>query len=169
MTYHNDIPWSWCRWQVYWPSNQTRRQAFGGLTRIKAYGFVWGRDKAFQEAIKCHICNKELAEDTVRDHCQVTGKFRGAANSNCNLNFRLREKIRVFFHNLKGYDAHHIMNALGKFKHKKINCIPQNHEKYISFSLGRLDFVDTFQFLSTSLDKLSANLAKEGFHNFPHF
>lgn len=61
------------------------------------------------------------------------------------------------------------MNALGKFKHKKINCIPQNHEKYISFSLGRLDFVDTFQFLSTSLDKLSANLAKEGFDNFPHF
>lgn len=66
---------------------------------------------------------------------------------------------------MKGYDAHHIMNALGKYKHKKINCIPQ---KYISFSLGRLDFVDTFQFLSTSLDKLSSNLAKEGLHKFPH-
>lgn len=69
---------------------------------------------------------------------------------------------------MKGYDAHHIMNALGKYKHKKINCIPQKHEKYISFSLGRLDFVDTFQFLSTSLDKLSSNLAKEGLRKFPH-
>lgn len=74
----------------------------------------------------------------------------------------------MFFHNLKGYDAHHIMNVIGKFKHKKINCIPQNHEKYISFSLGRLDFVDTFQFLYASLDKLSANLAKEGLNKFPH-
>jgi hypothetical protein len=123
--------------------------------------------KAFQEATLCHICHGELGNDTVRDHCHVTGKFRGAAHSSCNLNFRLRERIPVFFHNLKGYDAHH-MNAIGRFKHRKINCIPQNHEKYISFSLGRLDFVDTFQFMSTSLDKLSTNLAKEGIHKFPH-
>jgi uncharacterized protein YbaR (Trm112 family) len=124
--------------------------------------------KAFLEATCCHICRGELGNDAVRDHCHVTGKFRGAAHSSCNLNYRLRERIPVFFHNLKGYDAHHIMNAIGKFKHKKINCIPQNHEKYISFSLGKLDFVDTFQFMSTSLDKLSTNLAKEGIHKFPN-
>lgn len=124
--------------------------------------------KALREATLCHICHGELRNDTVRDHCHVTGKFRGAAHSYCNLNYRLRERIPVFFHNLKGYDAHHNMNAIGKFKHKKINCIPQNHEKCISFSLGRLDFVDTFQFMSTSLDKLSTNLAKEGIHKFPH-
>lgn len=74
----------------------------------------------------------------------------------------------MFFHNLKGYDAHHIMSVIGKYKHKRINCIPQNHEKYIAFSLGNLDFVDTFQFMSTSLEKLSINLAKEGLHKFPH-
>lgn len=106
--------------------------------------------KALREATLCHICHGKLRNDTVRDHCHVTGKFRGAAHSSCNLNYRLRERIPVFFHNLKGYDAHHIMNAIGKFKHKKINCIPQNHEKYISFSLGRLDFVDTFQFMPLS-------------------
>lgn len=89
--------------------------------------------KAFQESIKCHICNKELGEDTVRDHCHVTGKLRGAAHSNCNLNFRLRERIPVFFHNLKGYDAHHIMNALGKYKHKKINCIPRTTRNTFRF------------------------------------
>lgn len=60
------------------------------------------------------------------------------------------------------------MNAFGKFKHKKINCIPQNHEKHISFSLGRLDFVDTFQFMSTALDNLSTSLAEEGIQKFPH-
>nr|XP_034322790.1 uncharacterized protein LOC117688689 [Crassostrea gigas] len=143
-------------------------ELLGVLRESKPMDLSEEETKAFQEATKCHICNKELGEDTIRDHCHVTGKFRGAAHSNCNLNLRLRERIPVFFHNLKGYDAHHIMNALGKYKHKKINCIPQNHEKYISFSLGRLDFVDTFQFLSTSLDKLSSNLAKEGLHKFPH-
>lgn len=60
------------------------------------------------------------------------------------------------------------MSAIGKEKHKKIDCIPQNHEKYITFSLEKLDFVDTFQFISASLAKLSTNLAKEGLHNFPY-
>lgn len=68
------------------------------------------------------------------------GKFRGAAQNACNLSYQLRERIPVFFHNLKGYDTHHIMSAIGKEKRKKI--IPQNHENYISFSLGKLVFVN---------------------------
>lgn len=124
--------------------------------------------ESFLKATHCCICKDQLGNDTVRDHCHVTGKFRGAAHSSCNLNLRLRERIPVFFHNLKGFDAHHIMSVIGKYKHKRINCIPQNHEKYIAFLLGNLDFVDTFQFMSTSLEKLSINLAKEGLHKFPH-
>ncbi|XP_078335318.1 uncharacterized protein LOC144626186 [Crassostrea virginica] len=126
--------------------------------------------KQFRTATHCCICKGELqeGETVVRDHCHVTGKFRGAAHGPCNLNLKQRERIPVFFHNLKGYDAHHIMSVIGKEKRKKINCIPQNHEKYISFSLGKLDFVDTFQFLSTSVDKLSANLARDGLHKFPN-
>ena len=34
----------------------------------------------FQAAEKCHICGGELGEDRVRDHCHLTGKFRGAAH-----------------------------------------------------------------------------------------
>lgn len=126
--------------------------------------------KQFRTATHCCICKGELQEDetVVRDHCHVTGKFRGAAHGPCNLNLKQRERIPVFFHNLKGYDAHHIMSVIGKEKRKKINCIPQNHEKYISFSLGKLDLVDTLQFLSASLDKLSANLARDGLHKFHH-
>lgn len=58
------------------------------------------------------------------------------------------------------------MNVINKFKHKHINCIYQIHEKYISFSTGRLDSVDAFKFLLTSLDKLSTNLAKRGILKF---
>ena len=48
----------------------------------------------------------------VRDHCQITGKFRGSAHSKCNV------KIPVVFHNLKGYDGHFIMQQIGKTKRK---------------------------------------------------
>ena len=39
-----------------------------------------------------------------------------------------------------------------------ISCFPNNMEKYISFSLGQLRFIDSLQFLNASLDSLvSAN------------
>lgn len=60
------------------------------------------------------------------------------------------------------------MQAIVKMKNKRLNCIPQNHEKYISFSMGKLDFIDSFQFLSTSLEKLVTNLSKEGVEKFKH-
>lgn len=120
----------------------------------------------FQKTTHCHICQKKLESDRVRDHCHVTGKFRGAAHNASNLNLKQKERIPVLLHNLRGYDSHLIMQAIGKIKHKHISCIPQNHEKYISFSMGKLDFVDSFQFLSTSLEKLVHNLAKEGAEKF---
>ena len=72
----------------------------------------------FQNATQCSICGDELGVDVVLDHCHVTGKYKGAVHSSCNLNYRQRERIPVFFHNLKGYDAHHIMSATRKFQHK---------------------------------------------------
>ena len=94
----------------------------------------------FKTATNCStcICRKTLDTDRVREHCHVTGKYRGAAHNSCNLNFKQMERIPVFFHNLREYDSHLIMEAIGKIKHKKIYCIPQNHEKYISFSLGKI-------------------------------
>ncbi|KAK3095331.1 hypothetical protein FSP39_013326 [Pinctada imbricata] len=90
--------------------------------------------KVFREATHCHICGKMLNHDRVRDHCHISGKFRGAAHNECNLKFQLTKRIPVFFYNLRGYDAHHIMSEIGKMKRKNLKCIPQNHEKYISFS-----------------------------------
>jgi len=47
-----------------------------------------------------------LGEDKVRDHCHLTGKFRGAAHNECNLQYRVPRFIPVFFHNVSRYDAH---------------------------------------------------------------
>ena len=72
-------------------------------------------------------------------------------------------KIPVVFHNLRGYDGHFIMQNIGKIVNDKgnlkIGAIPNNMEKYIGFTLGdHLMFIDSFQFMSSSLDKLVSNL-----------
>ena len=129
---------------------------------------------------KCHICNKKYTDKDVRvrDHCHVTRKFRGSAHQECNLKLRIKPKdikIPVIFLNLRGYDSHFIMQLIGQIaenhayknykgeeQHQKINAIPNNKEKYMTFMLGNhLSFIDSFQFMSSSLDKLVSNLAKE--------
>ena len=134
-------------------------------------------EQEFKKATTCHICDKKYTEkDTrVRDHCHITGKFRGSAHQECNLKLRINPKeikIPVIFHNLRGYDSHFIMQEIGKivkeytYKDKKgevkqmnINAIPCNMEKYMAFMLGNhLTFIDSFQFMSSSLDKLVSNL-----------
>ena len=48
--------------------------------------------KDFDEATHCHICHEFMGEDRVRDHDHVSGKYHGAAHSECNLQFRLRKE-----------------------------------------------------------------------------
>ncbi|KAK3778630.1 hypothetical protein RRG08_033410 [Elysia crispata] len=116
--------------------------------------------ESHRTASRCHVCDKPLGGDSVRDHCHITGKYRGAAHSACNLKLRLSPKtttIPVVFHNLRGYDSHLLMQAIFKVE-ERMSCIPNNTEKYISFSLGQLRFIDSAQFLQANLDKLvSAN------------
>ena len=121
----------------------------------------------FEEQINCHICDKKLNNDRVRDHCHITGEYRGAAHKYCNINLRLKKRIPVVFHNLRGYDSHLIMQAIGKTS-KKLEVIPNNLEKYVSFSMGNLVFLDSFQFMPSSLDTLVSNLAKEGLSKFAY-
>ena len=136
-------------------------------------------EESFQRAEECHICKRPYitSDERVRDHCHVTGKYRGSAHKDCNLNFKLTDKIPVVFHNLKGYDSHFIMQEIGEIvkknsyvdekgkKHEmNINIIPNNMEKYMAFMLGQhLVFIDSFQFMSSSLSNLVKNLPAEAF------
>ena len=122
--------------------------------------------ESHRTASSCHVCDKPLEGDSVKDHCHITGKYRGAAHSACNLKLRLSPKtttIPVVFHNLRGYDSHLLMQAISKVE-GRMNCIPNNTEKYISFSLGQLRFIDSAQFLLASLDKLVSANKPEAFH-----
>ena len=137
-------------------------------------------EEEFQKAKTCHICNAKYTEKDiqVRDHCHITGKYRGSAHQECNLKLSIKPeelKIPIIFHNLRGYDSHFIMQEIGEIvkkhtytnkKGKKcqmdINAIPNNMEKYMAFTLGRhLTFIDSFQFMSSSLEKLVGNIPRE--------
>ena len=147
----------------------------------------------YKKATICHICERGISKEgddprfkKVRDHCHLTGKFRGAAHSMCNLKYRLPKFFPVIFHNLSGYDSHLFIKNLGKSE-GKIDCIPNNEEKYISFSkhilvdkfknkkgeekevIREIRFIDSFKFMATSLDSLVNNLPKESFKNLTEF
>ena len=89
-----------------------------------------------------------------------------AAHGYCNINyFRTNPKtevVPVIFHNLKGYDAHHIMSGIAEVQ-SDLKCIPNNMEKYVSFSLGKLRFIDSLGFLQSSLDALVGTNKPESF------
>ena len=142
----------------------------------------------FYSAKTCHICGYNLPkkcgdkviENKVRDHCHLTGKFRGAAHADCNVTCQIPKFVPVFFHNLSGYDSHLFIKKLRTDLGEEINCIPKTEENYVSFSKKiivdkftknkdgkeeeilikrELRFIDTFRFMAASLDSLSKNLS----------
>ena len=86
--------------------------------------------------------------------------------------------LPVVFHNLKCYDSHFVIKHFrkqyterargGSPTYGDVEVIPLNSEKYMMFQLGNLRFVDSFQFMSTSLENLVSLLLKSGRENFPN-
>ena len=145
----------------------------------------------YNEETRCWICkgefdDKDKNKEKVKDHCHYTGRYRGAAHNECNLNYRKPNFTPVVFHNLSGYDSHLFIKNLG-FSEGNIDFIPNNEEKYISFSkkiqvgtypkkaldangdifyeqkpiYHAIRFIDSFKFMATSLEKLVNNLPKD--------
>ena len=99
----------------------------------------------------------------MRDHFHITGKVRGAAHWSCNINLQLTKNVTVVFHNLRGYDSHLIFYGIKKFD-LKIDLILNGLEKYIAFILYKnLIFIDSMQFINSSLEKLVKNLSDNDF------
>ena len=122
-------------------------------------------EKSYNNCDDCHICKQIIDDDNnhkVRDHDHITGIYRGPAHKNCNLQYRFNFKFPVYFHNLKGYDSHHIIKTIGSIikgnEKATLGCIPCNNEKYLSFNWDNINFVDSMQFMASSLDELSSNL-----------
>ena len=132
--------------------------------------------KSYKKQEACLISKEKFCVDKddenyknrkkVKDHCHYTGKFRGAAHSKCNLNYKVPKDIPIIIHNAS-YDTHFIINQLAEEFKGELNCIGENMEKYITFSVPikkecdegkkiecKLRFIDSFRFMSTSLSEL---------------
>ena len=138
----------------------------------------------YKRSERCHICFKPFKEDNpkVRDHCHYTSHYRGPAHMKCNLQYKIPFYIPIVFHNFSGYDALLFIKELvaSSLDEAKMGVITKNKEDYISFSIKvevdkyinkngierlkeiELRFIDSFKFMSSSLDSLVNNLACRG-------
>ena len=130
--------------------------------------------EAFENAKVCAMCLKPFSsipsEKAVRDHCHLSGKYRQALCSSCNLNrASLRKKVFVLFHNLTSYDSHFIIQKLNKkYQNENLRVIPRTSEKYLSFSIGDVEFKDSCQFMAESLASLVSHLRSKGEQYFKY-
>jgi len=156
------------------------------LTQINKTNIIWkNKDEEIKHknnsiCDKCY-CRYNTKNKKVAHHDHINGDFIGSYCNTCNLKYQYKKFLPVYIHNLKGYDSHLFISALfnyGCFE-KKITCIPNNEEQYISFSksikvdeyndkdgnikpvLFEIRFVDTYAILSSSLDGLVENLKKD--------
>ena len=133
-----------------------------------------GEEESFKLAEECWLCEQPFTEGKVRDHDHLTGKYRGAAHNICNINCKQRSSsfVPIFFHNFSGYDCHLIFEELltEAYTIGQQSCnqnynptiIPKSLENFVSVQVGCLRFLDSYRFLSSSLDKLVKSL-----DNFP--
>ena len=170
---------------VEWLENDVKE-----IANIPEKRMIFGEKEKeqYEKETKCWICKGKFKEDDkkVRDHCHFTGRYRGAAHNSCNLKYRKPNFTPVVFHNLSGYDSHLFMKNLG-FTAGNIDCIPNNEEKYISFTKNtevgsytnekgetkpkyhKIRFIDSFKFMAESLDSLINNLPEDAFNNLKKY
>ena len=139
-----------------------------------------------EDAEECWICEEALENTTehrtVLDHCHFTGQFLGWAHNTCNINRKFLNYTPLFAHNLSNCDLHHVILALqGSNMSNTISIIPSTDKKFIAVEIGvlvkmrpdkngfdkpvyeHIRLLDSFRFMSSSLDTLANNLPADEF------
>ena len=122
-------------------------------------------EQNFEMSNICWVCNTLFAvsDESVRDYCHISGKYRGAAHCFFNINLKINKKVPVIFHNLKGYHSHLISKELSKFN-VKISDIPNGLEKSMAFTINKnIIFIDSMQFINSIPNLLVKNLEDKDF------
>ena len=99
---------------------------------------TYKENKSYEKQKVCYICQKGFSTDNingvafsgaalnrkyhkVRNHCHYTGKFRGAAHSICNLRYKKHQNKSI--------------GKLAKAFNGQLECLGENTDKYITFSV----------------------------------
>ena len=110
----------------------------------------------------CRFCEKNIESDKTRDHCNLTGKYRGPAHDICNINVTQDQSnfIPFIFNNCSNYDCHMFFKTLVDKKNDKVkfDTFPKTNEEYFSVTYGCIRFIDSYRFLSSSLDSIVKTL-----------
>ena len=123
-------------------------------------------EERYQNSDMCWICNEKLNKDKdkERDHCHITGKFRGAAHKKYNLKLKIPRQLPIIFHNLERFDGHIIFKELNNFDDIDIQVVPKTSEEYMSIIVNRnIIFLDSNQFYKGKLDNHASHLNNEDF------
>ena len=96
---------------------------------------------SYRTSRRCYICKRKFSTDDsnkkyhkVRDYCHYTGKYRDAAHDICNLRYKIPKEIPVVLHNGSTYD-YFIIKELAEEFEGEFECLGENTEKYITFSV----------------------------------
>ena len=121
----------------------------------------------------CRFCEKNNKSVKVRDHCHLTGKYRVPAHSKCfnTVTQDIIHFIPVVFCNFSNHDCHTFFEKLVDRKNDKIklDIIPKTNEEFIGVTFGCIRFVDSYRFLSSSLDSLVKTLVDYSHRTLKHF
>ena len=105
-------------------------------------------EEDFRNINICRFCEKIIESDKVRDHCHLTGKYRGPSHNVCNTNVTQKQSnfIPFIFHNFSNYDCHMFFKKLVNKKKDKVDfeIIPKTNEEYISVIYGCIRFIDSY-------------------------
>jgi len=143
-------------------------------------------------AVRCENCNCTFTHNNykVRHHSHLTGEYLFAACNNCNLQLKpkkckvavdknRRYFLHIVFHNFQNYDSHFVIKHFQrrytekvtqgqKVTYDDVEVISVNSERFLMFEIGNLKFIDSFQFLPTSLENLVSLLLKSDKQHFSH-
>ena len=124
---------------------------------------TYEENKSYKKQKVCYICKKVIS---------TNDKNKGAAHDICNLRYKTPKEIPVIFHNCSTYDYHFITKDLAEEFEGQFECLGENTEKYITFSVPikkgldngksityKIQFIDSFRFMSSSSPSLADNLS----------
>ena len=102
-------------------------------------------DEDYKNDNICRFCERNIESDKVRDHCHLTGKYRGPANNVCNINVKQKDSnfIQVAFHNFSKYDCHMFFKRLVDLKKDKVKfkIIPKKTKNILQLNMVVLDLL----------------------------
>ena len=114
----------------------------------------------------CHLCDKKIKNNPVKNHCHYTSKMLIYAHNKCNLKYKFEKDnvnddyiINIFAHNSQNFDQSFLITALQNLDNKiPYSCLPRNSNKFMSIQIGSFIFKDSYLFLDKSLNYLTKTI-----------